>query len=99
MTGDLTVNGKVALNKSISTDNTSQSVTINAIARRFRFQINTDTKTVLNSSVDPDSIIICTISGTNNVPRAIKSCVAGVGDSLLLPSMAIPSQTNLILTF
>ena len=42
MTGDLTVagltvNGEVTLNKSISTDNASQSVTINAIAGRFRF--------------------------------------------------------------
>ena len=74
MTGDLTVagltvNGEVALNKSISIDNTSTSVTINAIAGRFRFQNGTTTKTVLNSFVDPNSIIICTISGTNGIPR------------------------------
>ena len=36
------------------------------------------TKTVPNSFVDPDSIIICTISGTNGIPRTITSCVAGV---------------------
>jgi len=34
---------------------------------------------VPNSFVDPDSIIICTISGTNNIPRTITSCVAENG--------------------
>ena len=88
MTGDLTVagltvNGEVALNKSISINNTSTSVTINAIAGRFRFQNGTTTKTVLNSFVDPNSIIICTISGTNGIPRTITSCVAGVGQFIV----------------
>ena len=88
MSGDLTVagltvNGEVALNKSISINNTSTSVTINAIAGRFRFQNGTTTKTVLNSFVDPNSIIICTISGTNTIPRTITSCVAGVGQFIV----------------
>jgi len=88
MSGDLTVvgltvNGEVALNKSISINNTSTSVTINAIAGRFRFQNGTTTKTVLNSFVDPNSIIICTISGTNGIPRTITSCVAGVGQFIV----------------
>jgi len=88
MTGDLTVagltvSGEVALNKSISTDNTSQSVTIHAIAGSFRFQNGTDTKTVLNSFVNEESIIICTISGTNVIPRTITSCVAGVGQFIV----------------
>ncbi len=85
MTGNLTVagltvNGEViALNKSISINKTNTLVTINAIAGRFRFQNGTTTKTVLNSFVDPNSIIICTISGTNGIPRTITSCVAENG--------------------
>ena len=89
MTGNLTVvgltvNGEViALNKSISINKTNTLVTINAIAGRFRFQNGTTTKTVLNSFVDPNSIIICTISGTNTIPRTITSCVAGVGQFIV----------------
>ena len=84
-TGDLTVGGAVTFNEivdnnsSISTDNTSDIVTINASSGKFRFQNGSTSKTINNSFVTTSSIIICTISGDNPVPRNILSSVAGSG--------------------
>ena len=83
--GDLTVGGAVTFNEivdnnsSISTDNTSDIVTINASSGKFRFKNGSTSKTINNSFVTTSSIIICTISGDNPAPRNILSSVAGSG--------------------